>query len=296
MKTVSVGVFAHNEELNCGHMLRALIAQKCRQTEIIEIIVVSSASTDRTDEVVSNLTAANPLIRLIREPVRQGKSAAINRYLSEKNPRADVCVVAAADILPDPEAIELLVSALSDPQVGMAGAKPVPVNRADRFLGFAVQLQWTMHHLVSLHHPKCGEMVAFRSDLTRSIPYESPVDEASLEVMAIKKGLQLKYVSEAIIRNRGPERIREFIHQRRRIASGHYWLKKTENYTVATGSNQIILEALINHPPRRLVEWIWTAGVACLEIWCRLLGVYDFYFRPRIHQAWHMASTTKRIL
>jgi biofilm PGA synthesis N-glycosyltransferase PgaC len=296
MKTVSIGVFAHNEELNCGQMLRALLDQQCQCSKIIEIIVVSSASTDETDAIVSTIAATKPLVRLVREPVRQGKSAAINRYLAEKDPRADICVIAGADVVPDPEAVELLVSAFSDPKVGMAGGRPVPVNKGNRFLGFAVQLQWTMHHLVSLHQPKCGEMVAFRSDLTTAIPKESSVDEASLEAMAVKKGLQLRYVSDAVIRNRGPEKVREFINQRRRIASGHYWLRKTEHYTVATGCRKIVLKALASQPPRKLIEWIWMAGVIGLEISCRLLGLYDFYFRPRIHQAWRIAPTTKKVL
>jgi poly-beta-1,6-N-acetyl-D-glucosamine synthase len=294
MKTVSIGVFAYNEESNCAQVLEALLSQECHHMKIIELLVISSASTDRTDQIVNFIADSHPIVRLIREPVRQGKAAAINGYLAVKNPDADVCVIASADILPDPRAVEHLALALSDPKVGMAGGRPIPVNKEDRFLGFVIQLQWRLHHLVSLHHPKCGEMIAFRSDLAVSIPAESPVDEASLEAIAIQKGLRLKYVPEATFRNRGPETIGDFIAQRRRIASGHRWLRKTEGYKVATGSSWAVMKALISQPPRRPIEWRWTAGAICLEVLCRLFGILDFYFRPRVHQVWRIAQSTKQ--
>jgi poly-beta-1,6-N-acetyl-D-glucosamine synthase len=294
MKTVSIAVFAYNEEQNCAQVLEALLNQECRQARIIELLVVSSASTDRTDAIVDFISDSHPIVKLVKEPIRLGKAAAINAYLAAKHPNTDVCVIASADILPDPQAVERLTLALSDPHIGMAGGRPMPVNRADRFLGFVVQLQWKLHHLISLHHPKCGEMVAFRSDLAESIPKESPVDEASLEAIAAHKGLRLKYVPEATFINRGPDTLGDFIAQRRRIASGHRWLKKTEGYKVATGSSWAIAKALISQPPSRPIEWIWTTGAICLELMCRLLGLYDLYFYPRVHQAWRVAKSTKQ--
>jgi glycosyltransferase involved in cell wall biosynthesis len=51
---VSVGVFAYNEAANIGFLLDALLSQKLQLAQIDEIIVVSSASTDGTDEIVSD--------------------------------------------------------------------------------------------------------------------------------------------------------------------------------------------------------------------------------------------------
>jgi poly-beta-1,6-N-acetyl-D-glucosamine synthase len=170
----------------------------------------------------------------------------------------------------------------------------MPVNKADRFLGFAVQLQWNLHHLISLKHPKCGEMIAFRSDLTTHIPLESPVDEASLEAISCGKGFCLRYVPSATFKNRGPDTLSDFISQRRRIANGHWWLQKTRGYKVATSSSQAVLKALLSRPPKRMVEWLWTAGAIGLEAICRLLGLMDYYFRPKVHQVWRIAQSTKQ--
>jgi glycosyltransferase involved in cell wall biosynthesis len=293
MQKISIGVCAFNEERNCRQVLEALLNQDCRQVQILEIVVVSSGSTDRTDEIIQMFAEFNPKLRLIREPVRRGKSAAVNTYLAAKHPHANVCVIASADIVPDSRAIEHLSLALLDPQVGVAGGRPMPVNKADRFLGFVVQLQWKLHHLISLKHPKCGEMIAFRSDLAESIPAESPVDEASLEAMAAKKNLRLKYIPEATFVNRGPDTLSDLISQRRRIASGHCWLQRTGGYKVATKSSLVIMKALFLHPPRRPIEWVWTLGAICLEAWCRLLGSADCYMRPQVHQTWEIVQSTK---
>jgi poly-beta-1,6-N-acetyl-D-glucosamine synthase len=294
MIRISIGVFAYNEERTIGQTLEALLRQEFHEVQVIELLVISSDSTDKTDAIVSRIADENPVVRLIRESARRGKSAAINRYLSEKSPQADVCVMVSADLLPNHRSVEHLALALTDPTIGMAGGRPLPVNKADHFLGFIVQLQWNLHHLISLIHPKCGEMVAFRADLTSSIPAESPVDEASLEAIATAKSLHLKYVPEATFLNRGPETFHDFIAQRRRIANGHLWLEKTADYHVATGSSWLIMKLLVNHPPQKPIEWLWTAGAISLEAYCRLLGTYDFYFRPRAHQAWQMVTSTKK--
>jgi poly-beta-1,6-N-acetyl-D-glucosamine synthase len=294
MITVSIGVFAHNEARNCAQILEALLCQESRQIKIIEILVISSASTDGTDEIVDFIADSNPVVRLIQEPVRHGKAAAINKYLAAKHDEADICVIASADIIPDRQAVERLALSLSDSQIGMTGGRPIPVNKGDHFLGFVVQLQWKLHHLISLRHPKCGEMIAFRSDLAYSIPKESPVDEASLEAIAANKGLKLKYVPEATFINRGPDTLVDFIAQRRRIASGHQWLRKTEGYSVATGSTWEVLRALASQPPHRPIELVWTMGAICLEFICRILGLLDLYFQPRRHQVWSIVKSTKQ--
>jgi poly-beta-1,6-N-acetyl-D-glucosamine synthase len=294
MNAVSIGVFAHNEARNCAQILEALLCQECRQIKIIEILVISSASTDGTDDIVTFIADSNPIIRLIQEPVRRGKASAINEYLAARHPDADICVIASADIIPDRQAVERLATPFSDSQIGMTGGRPIPVNKADCFLGFVVQLQWKLHHLIALRNPKCGEMIAFRSDLARCIPKESPVDEASLEAIAAHKGLKLKYVPEATFVNRGPDSLGDFIAQRRRIASGHRWLKKTEGYSVATGSSGHVMSALVQQPPRRPIEWIWTLGAIGLEFLCRMFGLLDYYFQPRRHQIWRPIKSTKQ--
>ena len=47
------------------------------------------------------------------------------------------------------------------------------------------------------------------------------VDEASIEAIVRAAGLELRYVPEAVVRNKGPETVADLVRQRRRITAGH---------------------------------------------------------------------------
>lgn len=216
----SIGVFAYNEEKNIAKVLEALLNQKCESVDIDEIIVVSSASTDQTDAIVKAMADKNNLIQLIQESQRNGKSSAINQFL--KIAKSDILVIESADTIPEYDTVEKLVLPFKNPKIGMTGGRPVPENSKDTLIGFAVNLLWSLHHEMAMNSPKLGEMVAFRK-IFDQIPNQSAVDEASIEALVKKGNLDLLYIANAIIHNKGPENLSDFIKQRRRIAAGHLW-------------------------------------------------------------------------
>jgi glycosyltransferase involved in cell wall biosynthesis len=197
--TCSIGVFAHNEEANILHLLKALSAQKLHEVCIQEIIVVSSASTDATNELVREFALENPMVKLYTQARREGKSSAINLFMAEAS--SDILVVISGDVIPAENTIQLMVSAFLDPKVGASGGRPMPVNSQQNLIGYAVHLLWRLHHRMAMISPKLGEMIAYRK-VMECIPKESAVDEASIEAIIRQKGLELKYIPGAIIHNK----------------------------------------------------------------------------------------------
>jgi cellulose synthase/poly-beta-1,6-N-acetylglucosamine synthase-like glycosyltransferase len=173
---------------------------------------------------------------------REGKASAINLFLSAAS--GDICVLESADTFPEEGALETLVAPFALPGVGMTGGRPIPVNPPDTFIGYAVNLLWTLHHAISLKTPKLGELIAFRNFI-RNIPEDTAVDEASIEAMVTKAGYSLCYVPEAVVRNKGPENVRDFMRQRRRIAAGHRHLFREQGYQVSTTDSKKILNIVI---------------------------------------------------
>jgi poly-beta-1,6-N-acetyl-D-glucosamine synthase len=290
--TASIGVMAYNEEKNIGKLLGALIGQELENVEISQIIVVSSGSTDRTDEIVTEWSARDPRITLIRQESREGKASAINVFLSKA--QADVVVLESGDTVPAPDCVERLITPFEQPSVGMTGARPMPVDDPNTFMGFVVHMLWRLHHLLAMKTPKLGEMVAFRSSV-RSIPPDTAVDEASIEAIIVGKNLTLQYVPDAIVYNKGASNVRDFLRQRRRIYAGHLWLSKVQSYEVSTknvgGIFSVLMEDL-KPSPRNL---LWTAGGIFLESVGRFLGVIDFYVLKRNPYTWEVSESTKRL-
>ncbi len=83
MISVSVGVCAYNEENNIGYALESVTSQALDGFSLQEIIVVSSASTDRTDDIVRDHSTKDGRVRLIAQEQRKGKTSAVNLFMSQ---------------------------------------------------------------------------------------------------------------------------------------------------------------------------------------------------------------------
>ncbi len=288
----SIGVFAYNEEKNIAKVLEALLNQKCESVDIDEIIVVSSASTDQTDAIVKAMADKNNLIQLIQESQRNGKSSAINQFL--KIAKSDILVIESADTIPEYDTVEKLVLPFKNPKIGMTGGRPVPENSKDTLIGFAVNLLWSLHHEMAMNSPKLGEMVAFRK-IFDQIPNQSAVDEASIEALVKKGNLDLLYIANAIIHNKGPENLSDFIKQRRRIAAGHLWLQDHQDYHVVSQNKFILLTLLIKACLKQPKNIFKILVVAKLEIFCRILGTYDYKIKKKNPFKWNTIDSSKSL-
>lgn len=96
----SIVVPAYNEERNIGPTLTAL-GEALRGEHIpFEIVVVNDSSRDRTPEVVAELQASNPEIRLVHNTPPNGLGRAIRCGLQQF--RGDVVAIVMADLSDSP--------------------------------------------------------------------------------------------------------------------------------------------------------------------------------------------------
>lgn len=289
---VSVGICAYNEEKNIGQLLKALQSQELQQVSIKEIFVVSSGSTDNTEAIVSSYAEKDGRIRLICQPERRGKASAINEFLRLAS--GELCLLISADVLPKKDAVEKMCLSFLDKTVGMAGGQVVPLNSQNNFMGFAGHMLWGMHHQIALKHPKLGEMAVFRN-VVKEIPEDTATDEAFIEAAITQKGFVLKYVPQAVVYNRAPETVSDFLRQRRRIYAGHLDLKKRLHYQTSTMSVLALLPIAFSHFGWRPLRNLWALGTIALEAYGRFLGWYDFRIKKKSHAVWEMVPTTKTV-
>lgn len=291
MIACSIGVTAHNEERNMGRLLERLSAQELRDVSIAEIVVVASGCTDATEDVVRSAAARDPRIRLISETERRGKAAAINLFLSES--KEDVCVIVCGDTLPAPDAVEKLVLPLSRGGAGMSGARVMPLNGKGMFAGYLVHFLWGLHHEVALRQPKCGEMVAFRRVFDR-LPEDTIVDEPQIEALVRAAGCEVVYAPDAVVRNLGPDNLREIIMRRSSIIAGYIRLAGRTDYRTSTQRRHWwLLRIVIKRIVRGEEPALYAFGAMAVELAARVCGWFVAKFsRAQLH-IWPPAESTK---
>jgi poly-beta-1,6-N-acetyl-D-glucosamine synthase len=286
----SVGITAYNEEANIGRLLRAVIDQRLYEAEITEIIVVASGCTDRTVEIVREYMTREPRIQLHIQERREGKTSAINVFLAHA--REKICVLESGDTLPREDTIENMVRMFRDPAVGMTGAQKVAVNTPDHVVGLLSHLRLKLEHQLCLEIPRLGELIAFRK-LFDQMPRDVAMDEAFVEALIVRRGMQVRYAPDAVVYNMGPETVSDFVKQRRRNYVGHLYLRDKYGYKVSSLQNTRVF--------RIALEEVWgafrvvatLAVLGTLEIYARVLGAWDYRVRKEDHLVWDMAWTTK---
>jgi len=122
----SVGVMAYNEEANIAAALQSILGQQLTAGRINELIVVASGCEDATGEIVAGVARDDPRVRLIEQARREGKASAINLFIGAA--RSPVLVMVSADVLVADGTLDVLLRHFEDPDVGMAGGHPSPVN------------------------------------------------------------------------------------------------------------------------------------------------------------------------
>ena len=287
----SVGVTAYNEEANIGALLAALIDQHLHEVEIVEIIVVASACTDRTVEIVKETMAQDARVKLIEQVQREGKTSAVNLFLQAT--RCNICVLESGDTLPHEYAVEHMVRMFRDPNVGMVGAQKMAVNTPDHIVGLLSHLRLRMEHELCLEIPRLGEMIAFRKAFDQ-IPPDVAMDEAFVEAIIVRQGMQVRYAPDAIVYNTGPTTVSDFVRQRRRNHAGHLYLKHKYGYKVSSIENRRVARIAFKEL-WGIVQLVWVIFLlAFIEGASRVLGWYDFAIKRDRHVVWNMAWTQKQ--
>lgn len=293
MLTISAGVCAYNEERNILKCLRSLTSQKLKGKELVEMLVVSSGSTDRTDEMVLEYSRdVDPRVRLIRQEKREGKNSAVNAFIEAA--KGEVLFLANADNVMREDTFDLMAEHFLDPATGMVGGHPVPVNDKGTFMGFAVHMLWDMHHRLSLIHPKVGEIVAFRNTGLR-IPTGMGSDEDLIRRDMEKRGLLVRYEPSAMIYNRGPTTVEDFFEQRTRVNIGERYMKRWFDYDIPTWDRRYLVNAYLSFLKDNAGHPLKMAWAMSLEAFARAYASLHVKLDKGDRAVWQVVQSTKDV-
>ena len=159
-------IAAHNEERRLGEKIENTLAQDY-PAALLEIIVTSDCSTDRTDDIAH---AYGRRIRLVRTPERRGKEAAQQLAVAAASGEILIFSDVATALLPD--AVSTIVANFADPSVGCVSSVDRFVDEDGRVSGEGLYVRYEMwvrtletrvNSLVGLS----GSLFAARPDVCR---------------------------------------------------------------------------------------------------------------------------------
>jgi glycosyltransferase involved in cell wall biosynthesis len=293
VQPVTVAICAHNEIGNIRTLLEHVLAIEASFLD--EVLVVSSGSTDGTDDVVREIAeGSDGRLRLVVEDERQGKVSAVNIVLREA--KQDNIILVDADTQPTLECLRLVALALSEPEVGGVGTRNMPVNAGESVAAKVAACMWEAHHYVNLQRPVLGGDTCGIRRVVPEIPSTAVHDDWVLECAIEDTGLVIRYVAEAETLMRVPTTFRDYVRQRRRIHAGYQSGVPPLNRRKATQKPALVLKAfarLLRDQPGRFPYCLLLAAV---ESYAIMLAWGDVTFHRKDHRVWQMVESTKGAL
>jgi cellulose synthase/poly-beta-1,6-N-acetylglucosamine synthase-like glycosyltransferase len=197
---VSLTVPSYNEETSIRDTLDALLRLPY-PAEKRQIIVISDASTDRTDDIVRAYASRG--VELLRLPERGGKTAAENAAGAVV--RGDIIVNIDATVRVRGDSLKELVRAFQDPSVGVAsgrdvsiGGTPAEATRGESgYVGYEMWVRSLETRLGSIVGASGCFYATRRSLYDSRFPEELSRDFASA-LIARERGLRAVSVQDAV--------------------------------------------------------------------------------------------------
>jgi len=197
---ISIVVPAYNEEHAIGQTLESLLLLDY-PAERRQIVVLSDASTDRTDDIIRGFAARG--VELLRMPTRVGKTAMENSALPHLRGEIIVNTDAAIRILP--QALKPLIRVFQDSTIGVASGRDVSVgdisiegNRGESgYVGYEMWVR-SLETRVGSIVGASGCFYAIRRDLHRHELPEALSRDFASALTAREHGYRAVSVHEAV--------------------------------------------------------------------------------------------------
>ena len=199
--SITILIAAYNEEV----CIRKTIENKLDLNypkEKMEIIVISDASTDRTDAIVREFSGE--CVRLIRQEPRNGKTAALNRAVQES--AGDILVFSDANSLYEKDALSHLVKNFHDPEVGYVTGKMVYTNPDGAIIGDGCSSYMRYENFLRQYETKIGSIVGVDGgiDAVRKMLFQpmrpDHIPDFVLPLRVIEQGFRVAYEPMAVLR------------------------------------------------------------------------------------------------
>lgn len=267
--------------------------------EDYELIV--SAPDEETEKIIIMYRKTNKSV-VYHKDKRKGKVHALNEVF--KICRGRIIIITDGDVFISSNAINSIIDAFDDNNVGCVSGRPITLNKRDNMLGYWSHLLYDAAHKVRSNPLKqdfietSGYLFAF---LNNKVIKELPPDVAEDSITPYyfyKKGYAVRYVPEAEVYVKNPTNLGDFIKQRRRTNASH---QKLSHYApdmprVKTFWNEIKIGTFFALKySKNLREFIWTLSLFFIRFYSWFLLFADSIIPKKTiyRDDWERIESTK---
>lgn len=221
LPSVSIVVAAYNEEGCIQQKLENSLALDYPK-ELLEILVGSDGSTDRTEALVRS--CRDRRVRLSTAP-RAGKTSVLNRCIPQAS--GDIIVLTDANTMIQPDAIRKLVAHFEDPEVGVVCGSLRLYNPTSE--SYEESAYWRYESFIKEQEGARGTVLgangglyAIRRSLFTALPPSTIVDDFVIPMRIIERGFRGAYEKNAVAHEETTEDYDREFGRRARIAAGNF--------------------------------------------------------------------------
>jgi cellulose synthase/poly-beta-1,6-N-acetylglucosamine synthase-like glycosyltransferase len=223
LPTVSLVIPAYNEQ--------DVIAEKLENALVLdyaagqrEVVVVADGSDDGTVEIVRRYAARG--VRLLHQPERRGKIAAMNRAVPQT--RGEVLVFSDANAMIEPGSLRALVRNFADPEVAcVSGEKRIRPDDQVQAQGESAYWRYEAFlkradSLVNTAIGAVGEFFAIRRERYHRMEEDCLIEDFVLAMRLVMEGWRVVYEPEAVAWETASPSLRGEWKRRTRMAAGGF--------------------------------------------------------------------------
>ncbi|MBT4540684.1 glycosyltransferase [Candidatus Woesearchaeota archaeon] len=199
----------------------------------LEIFVVDSASTDKTQEitrkVIKEFYKNNPkdkrIVKLIAQEKREGKASGIN-YGKEKA-SGEIIMITDGNAMMSKNVIKNIVRHFDDPKVGGVCGRFEARDLHDTSTGEGGSIYWKIERMLRTGESNLdscihmsGEITAFRANIVNKLDTTQLSEDFDMAVSIRRKGFRIIYEPYAIAYEPAPTNVDDLKTQKKRIVIG----------------------------------------------------------------------------
>jgi cellulose synthase/poly-beta-1,6-N-acetylglucosamine synthase-like glycosyltransferase len=199
MPRVTLVISAYNEAAVIRRKLENVLRLDYPR-ELLEVVVVSDASSDGTDEIVREFAGRG--VRLARQACRRGKTAGLNSTVPHVT--GAIVVFSDANAMYQPNALRMLVRNFDDPQVGCVTGEARYLEGGASAADSGERAYWNYEIQVKRLETAVGSMVggdgaiyAIRRELWRTLP-DDAINDFLNPLQIVAAGWRAVYEPEAV--------------------------------------------------------------------------------------------------